>query len=146
MPLWELRRQLAGPVGSELDLELVRRGNSVDVSLTLEEYEPLQPDFEEVDGSGVLRIPSFGSGTAAQVEALLDGYAGDSLLIDVRGVAGGSAESAYAVAGLFAVGELGSLVDREDRRLETFEGAGGPVLGRHRRPDGSQFPGTGRGS
>lgn len=129
MPLWELRRQLSGPVGSELELELVRRGNSVDVSLTLEEYEPLQPDFEEVDGSGVLRIPSFGSGTAAQVEALLDGYAGDSLLIDVRGVAGGSAEAAYAVAGLFAVGELGSLVDREDRRLEIFEGAGGLYSG-----------------
>jgi carboxyl-terminal processing protease len=129
MPLWELRRQLAGPVGSELELELVRRGNSVDLSLTLEEYEPLQPEFKEVDGSGVLRIPSFGAGTAAQVEALLDGYAGDSLLIDVRGVAGGSAEAAYAVAGLFAVGELGSLVDRDGRKLETFEGAGGLYSG-----------------
>ena len=77
----------------------------------------------------MLRIPSFGSGTAARVEALLDGYTGDSLLIDVRGVAGGSAEAAYAVAGLFAGGELGSLIDRDDRKLETFEGAGGLYSG-----------------
>lgn len=129
MPLWELRRQLAGPAGSELNLELVRRGESVEASLILAEYEPLQPEFEEVDGAGVLRIPSFGSGTAARVEALLDGYAGGSLMIDIRGVAGGSAEAAYAVAGLFAEGELGSLIDREDRKLETFEGAGGLYSG-----------------
>jgi len=129
MPLWELRRQLAGPVGSELKLELVRRGNSVEASLTLEEYEPLPPEFEETRGVGVLRIPSFGSATAAEVEALLDGFEGDSLLIDLRGVAGGSAEAAYAVAGLFAGGELGSLIDREDRKLETFEGAGGLFSG-----------------
>jgi len=129
IPLWELRRQLAGPVGSELNLELVRLGNSIEASLTLDEYEPLPPEFEEIRGVGVLRIPSFGSGTAAQVEALLDGYAGDSLLIDLRGVAGGSASAAYAVAGLFAVGELGSLIDREDRKLETFEGVGGLYSG-----------------
>lgn len=129
MPLWELRRQFAGPVGSELNLELVRRGDSVETSLTLDEYEPLPPEFEEVRGVGVLRIPSFGPGTAAQVEALLAGYAGDSLLIDLRGVAGGSAEAAYAVAGLFAGGELGSLIDREDRKLETFEGLGGLYSG-----------------
>ncbi|MYA08405.1 MAG: hypothetical protein F4060_17225 [Holophagales bacterium] len=129
MPLWELRRQFAAPVGSELNLELVRRGNSVEASLTLDEYEPLPPEFEEIRGVGVLRIPSFDSGTAAQVEALLDGYGGDSLLIDLRGVAGGSAEAAYAVAGLFAAGELGSLIDREDRKLKTFEGAGGLFSG-----------------
>lgn len=129
MPLWELRRQLAGPAGSELKLELVRRGSSVEASLILGEYEPLPPEFEESRGVGVLRIPSFGSNTAAQVDALLDGYAGDSLLIDLRGVAGGSAEAAYAVAGLFAGGELGSLIDRDGRKLETFEGAGGLYSG-----------------
>ncbi len=129
MPLWELRRQLAGPVGHELHLELVRRGDSVDVTLTLDEYEPLPPAFEEVREVGVLRIPSFGSGTADQVAALLDGYDGDSLLIDLRGVAGGSAQASYAVAGLFAAGELGSLIDREDRKLEIFEGAGGLYSG-----------------
>ncbi|MCY4026894.1 MAG: S41 family peptidase [Acidobacteria bacterium] len=129
MPLWELRRQLAAPAGSELQLELLRRGESIETSLVLAEYDRLPPEFEEVRGVGVLTIPSFDEGTAARVEALLDGYAGDSLLIDLRGVAGGSAEAAYAVAGLFAEGELGSLIDREDRKLETFEGAGGLYSG-----------------
>ena len=129
MPLWELRRQFAGPVGSELNLELVRRGESVEATLVLDEYEPLPPELEDVEGVGVLRIPGFGAGTAAEVEALLEGYAGDSLMVDLRGVAGGSFEAAYAVAGLFAEGELGSLLDREDRKLETFEGAGGLYSG-----------------
>lgn len=129
MPLWELRRQLAAPAGSELQLELLRRGESIETSLVLAEYDLLPPEFEEVRGVGVLTIPSFDEGTADRVEALLDGYAGDSLLIDLRGVAGGSAEAAYAVAGLFAEGELGSLIDREDRKLETFEGAGGLYSG-----------------
>ncbi len=129
MPLWELRRQLAGPAGSELNLELVRRGDSVEATLILDEYDPAPPEFEEVRGVGVLRISSFDAGTAARVEELVDGYAGDSLLIDVRGVAGGSFEAAYAVAGLFAEGELGSLLDRADRKLATFVGAGGLYSG-----------------
>jgi len=129
MPLWEIWRQLTGPEGSELDLELVRRGESIEVTLLLAEYEPVPPTFEEVRGVGVLTIPRFGAATAGEVEALLRGYAGATLLIDVRGVAGGSVPAAYAVAGLFAEGELGSLIDREDSKLATFNGAGGIYSG-----------------
>lgn len=127
MPLWEVRRQLAGPVGSNVLLELIRRGEEdpVEVELVLAEYDLLPPEFEEVRGIGVLTVPSFGSDTADQVEAALAGYAGDSLLIDLRGVAGGSVADAYAVAGRFVQGELGALVDREDRELLSFDGAGG---------------------
>lgn len=125
MPLWELRRQLAAPAGSELQLELLRRGESIETSLVLAEYDLLPPEFEEVRGVGVLTIPSFDEGTADRVDAVLAGYAGDSLLIDLRGVAGGSVADAYEVAGRFAQGELGGLVDREDRELLSFEGAGG---------------------
>ncbi len=129
MPLWELRRQFAGPVGAELDLELVRRGDSVEVSLALGEYEPPPPELEEVRGVGVLRIPSFGDDLPQQVKALLDGYGGESLLIDLRGVAGGDDEAAYAVAGLFVDGDLGGLVDRHDRQLASFAGSGGLYSG-----------------
>ena len=129
MPLWELRRQLAGPVGSELHLELVRLGDSIEQSLTLGEYDALAAEFEEVRGVGVLTIPSFGADTAAQVDAALAGYEGASLLIDLRGVAGGSEADSYAVAGLFAEGELGSLLDREDQKLQVFDGGGGLYAG-----------------
>lgn len=129
MPLWELRRQLAGPVGSELLLELVRLGDSIEQSLTLGEYDPMAAEFEEVRGVGVLTVPSFGADTAAQVGAALAGYEGASLLIDLRGVAGGSEPDSYAVAGLFVEGELGSLLDRDDRKLQVFEGVGGLYAG-----------------
>lgn len=129
MPLWELVRQLAAPVGSELRLELVRRGESIDASLVLAEFDLLPPEFEEVRGVGVLTIPSFGADTVDQVDAALAGYEGASLLIDLRGVAGGSVTDAYAVAGRFAQGELGSLLDREDRELQSFDGGGGLYSG-----------------
>ena len=45
----------------------------------------------------------------------------EKLLIDLRGVAGGDAESAYAVAGLFTGGELGALRRRE-QDVEVFSG------------------------
>ncbi|MCY3970830.1 MAG: S41 family peptidase, partial [Acidobacteria bacterium] len=131
MPLWEVRRQLAGPVGSNVLLEVVRSSEEdpLEVSLALAEYDFLPPEFEEARGVGVLTIPSFVEGTAEHVEAALAGYAGDSLLIDVRGVAGGSVADAYAVAGRFVQGELGGLVDREDRELLSFKGAGGLYSG-----------------
>ena len=131
MPLWEVRRQLAGPVGSRVRLELVRPSEEdpVEVELVLAETDPLPPEFEEVRGVGVLTIPRFASDTADLVAEALAGYEGDSLLIDVRGVAGGSVAGAYDVAGRFAEGDLGGLLDREDRELRSFEGAGGLFAG-----------------
>ncbi|MCY3966904.1 MAG: S41 family peptidase [Acidobacteria bacterium] len=131
MPLWEVRRQLAGPVGSNVLVELVRSRveDPLEVSLVLAEYDLLPPEFEEVGGVGVLTIPSFAAGTADHVDAALAGYEGDSLLIDLRGVAGGSVADAYEVAGRFAQGELGGLVDREDQKLLSFEGVGGLYSG-----------------
>jgi len=127
MPLWEVRRQLAGPVGSEVFLEIVRPSEEdpIEIGLVLAENEPLPPDFEEVRGIGVLTISSFDAGTAALVAEALAGYEGDSLLVDLRGVAGGSVAGAYAVAGRFAQGDLGSLLDREDRAVKSFAGEGG---------------------
>ncbi len=127
MPLWEVRRQLAGPIGSRVRLEIVRsrEPDPIEIGLVLAEHDPLPPQFEEIRGVGVLTIPSFDAGTAALVAEALAGYTGETLLIDLRGVAGGSAAGAYAVAARFAEGELGSLLDREDRELSSFEGAGG---------------------
>lgn len=127
MPLWEVRRQLAGPVGAEVRLEVVRSSEEdpIEVVLVLAEHDPLPPEFEEVRGVGVLTIPSFAADTEALVAEALADYEGDSLLIDLRGVAGGAAVAAYAVAGRFAHGALGSLLDRNDRELRSFDGAGG---------------------
>ena len=146
MPLWEVRRQLAGPVGANVPVELIRSSEEdpLEVSLVLAEYDLLPPEFEEVRGVGVLTIPSFDEGTADRVETALAGYAGESLLIDVRGAAGGSVADAYQVAGRFVQGELGGLVDREDRELLRFDGRGRPLLRRHRGTGRPEFPGRRR--
>ena len=54
---------------------------------------------------------------------LMGSVQGDELLIDLRGVAFGDVERAYEVAKLFAGGDLGFLVKR-DEKLETYTGAG----------------------
>ena len=51
-------------------------------------------------------------------------------MIDLRGVAGGDPAAAYAVAELFAQGDLGRL-ERKGDRLESFAGAAEPVWQGH---------------
>src|SRR6185295_3002855 len=51
---------------------------------------------------------------------------GDRLALDLRGVAAGDPEAAYAVARLFATGDLGALSGRKGP-ISTFTGSDAPV-------------------
>ena len=82
---------------------------------------------------GVLRVARFEPSTAAAVRQVVAGAARDGrdrLVIDLRGVAGGDPAAAYAVAELFAQGELGRL-ERKGDRLESFAGDAEPVWQGH---------------
>ena len=64
----------------------------------------------------MLRIPRIDSAAAEATRFLLaqakaEGAA--KLLVDLRGISGGEPEAAYAIAGLFASGELGTLREKE---------------------------------
>jgi len=127
VPMWEIQEMLAGDPGTKLHLHLVRYAETRDADLTLGAFPEPVPTVEEHDGVPVLSIPVIDDDTTARVAALLDGIADKAeLVIDLRGTAGGDAEAAYALAGLFADGELGHLSERGED-LETYRGDGEPA-------------------
>lgn len=113
LPLWQIRETLARQPGSSVALEIVRRGESRDVTLLLGPFDRPAAHLQPRHGVQVLRISSFDANTAARVAELLSAGGSGALLVDLRGVAGGDAEAAYDVAGNFAAGQLGSLSGRD---------------------------------
>lgn len=127
MPLWKMREALAGPPGTQVDLELLRLGAPVKMSVKLGPYAATAPELTESGGVPVLRIPGFDAETAAQVEPLLAKLKGkDGLLVDLRHVATGDPRAAYATAGLFVGGDLGVLT-RRGQTVEKFEAERSPA-------------------
>jgi carboxyl-terminal processing protease len=126
LPHWQLDRLFAGELGSRLACRVVRQGDTHRLDLELADYTPPAPRLETPhEGVGLLRIAHFEAATAERVRPLLAELAGrgvDKLLLDLRGLAGGPGAAGYAVAGLFAEGELGRLV-RRGETLQEFRGA-----------------------
>ncbi len=136
MPLFEIQAILAGPAGTEIELERIHQGQKKQIQLTLGEYTPPGVALEAQRGVAVLRLAGFHQDTLTHVETSLETIAAgtaalpdlgetDKLLIDLRGVAGGDEDVAYRVAGLFAGGELGALKAR-DEEIEVFRGGESP--------------------
>lgn len=129
MPLWEIQEILAGRPGTKLDVEVIRLGEPVKVSFTLEPFPVPAPSIAEVEGAPVLRVPTFDGETASRVKALVEANAAkarNGLLIDLRGVSSGDPEAAYAVARLFAKGDLGVL-SRRSEQIQTYAANEPPV-------------------
>lgn len=113
IPLWEIQASLAGEPGTTVELELLRRGQTVDTLLELARYAPRPPALTRHDGVPLLRIDRFEAGVEGPVSELLASLAGEPrLIVDLRGVAGGEAAAAYRVADLFVGGVLGELRNR----------------------------------
>ncbi|HVR30825.1 MAG TPA: S41 family peptidase [Thermoanaerobaculia bacterium] len=119
LPQWKIEERLSGAPGTRVELEVLRAGETKDLVLELSEFEPLVAYLEEFEGVPLLRIAAFSAEAPRRVRELLSGVAGDELLIDVRGVAFGEVETAYEVAKLFADGDLGFLLKR-DQKLESY--------------------------
>jgi carboxyl-terminal processing protease len=116
MALWESQMLLANESGN-LRVELLRRGQSKEVELTLGPFVRTMPSVAVEEGTPVLRIAAFSDSAVANVEALIGEEPiaeSPQLVIDVRGVAGGSIEAAYSMAGLFFKGDLGELRGRSE--------------------------------
>lgn len=126
MPVWEINRELVPVDGRELELEVVRRGETKTLKLKLAPSEPPAPSLSAVQGFPLLRIPRIDSAAVEAVRALLARATTESttkLIIDLRGLLGGDPEAAFALAGLLAEGDLGTL--REKEKVErSFTGSG----------------------
>ncbi|HSL82087.1 MAG TPA: S41 family peptidase [Thermoanaerobaculia bacterium] len=121
MPMWEIQKVLAGAPGTEVSLKVVRFAETRDATVTLRPFAVPAPALEMRDGVAVVSLAAIDRATPEGVRGLLERAReadADRLLLDLRGVAGGDAEAAYEVAGLFAGGDLGRL----ERRGEALQG------------------------
>lgn len=126
-PLWGIQEILAGKPGTKVSLDMLRIGEPVQASFELKPFNPPPASLSEVDGAPVLRIQSFEPETPAQVRAILQKQSWkEGLVLDLRGVSSGEAESAYGTAELFANGDLGALQRRQEI-LKTFAGKQQPL-------------------
>jgi carboxyl-terminal processing protease len=129
MPLWQFQTLLAGEPGTELGLEILRRGQSLEKTLVLGLYETQPPSLDQREDTAVLRIFRFEQGDVATLREILARLVDsdqEKLLIDLRQVSGGDSQTAYAMAGLFAEGDLGELKTREEATLQ-FQGMERPL-------------------
>ena len=129
MPLWQLQTLLAGDPGTELDLEILRRGQSHERQLVLGVYETKPPTLKLRNDSAVLRIARFEQEDLQTLRQILAGLVDSDqsrLLIDLRQTSGGDSQAAYAMAGLFVEGKLGELRGRDEATLQ-FEGMERPL-------------------
>ena len=116
MPVWEINRELVPKDGRDLELEVVRRGETKTLQLKLAESVPPAPSLAPVQGHPLLRIPRIDGAAVDAVRALLQRASAEGttkLMLDLRGISGGEPEAAYALAGLLAEGELGTLRVKE---------------------------------
>ena len=126
MPVWEINQAFVPADGRELELEVVRHGDTKTLKLVLAPAEPPAPTLAPVQGYPMLRIPRIDSAAVEVTRFLLARATAEGaakLMVDLRGIAGGDPEAAFALAGLFAEGDLGTL--REKEKVEkSFTGSG----------------------
>ena len=128
LPMWKVQQMLAGEPGTALDLELIRYAEPVQADLTLAAFDEPAPTLETEGEVAVLTVPAITDETPGRVREMLSrGDRPERLLLDLRGVAGGDAEAAYEIAGLFTNGEIGRLKHR-DETLASFAGGEGEAL------------------
>ena len=129
MPLWQIQSALAGEAGTQLAIEVMRRGQPHEMEIELAAFARRSAVLEDRDGAAMLRIHDCEPATVGEAEKALASLAeagGDRLLVDLRGVAGGDPSLAFGLGELFASGPLGSLRDRNGE-IESFAAAGEPV-------------------
>lgn len=136
--LYGLNRRLHGPPDSKVEIG-VRRGD-IEKTFVVVRKKFVAPTVTAFrDGAlTYLRISSFNSGTAEQVEAQVrrlartadDGEA-RGLILDLRGNAGGLLDQAVAVADLFLQAGQGILwtAGRHPGSFQTYQASGGDLLG-----------------
>lgn len=115
MPLWRIHEILSRKEGTRVQVETVRSSEGQDFEIVLaRERPPATTKIVDRDGLAYLRLSELKPETVASIRQQLPLVGERPLLIDVRGVAGGDEEAAYAMAGLFATGKLGELRARDE--------------------------------
>ena len=123
-PRWMALQLFSREPGEKLGLELLRGGDSLEVSL---EFGPFSlPDVEslQVDGERLIRITRFTQQAVRHLAAVLTGLKDRGvkrMILDLRGSFQGEPEISFSVADLFADGSFGTLISK-DRIVTSYSG------------------------
>jgi carboxyl-terminal processing protease len=124
--LYDARQLLNGPAGSEVKLRILR-GTPRPVTLTVKRAATKTPSAEarmDAGKIGVLRVNSLAEGEAPDIRSRLQELmkqGAQKIVLDLRGVAGGSLTEAVSVANLFIKdGPLAQTIGREGKTLKSF--------------------------
>ena len=124
--LYDAKQLLNGPSGTEVKLRVLRAGTRP-LALTVKRAPVQTPGVEtrmETGRVGVVRINSLGEGEAAVVQKRvqeLQKQGAQKVLLDLRGVAGGTLAEGVKVANLFIRdGALAQTIGRGNKSLKTF--------------------------
>ena len=129
LPLWRIHEEFASEPGRTLEVEILREGEPTAVSIELADYAVPDTTLSEQDGVSILRLHRLDGEAVQQVTdhlAALRDQGQDKLLVDLRGLAGGSAEASFALGELFASGVMGELKNAEGT-VEQFEATDEPA-------------------
>jgi len=132
--LYDARQLLNGAPGSEVKLRILRAGTRpFPLSIKRAPYQTPAPEVKVETGKiGIVRVNSLSDGESVLVrtrvqELLKQGV--QKLVLDVRGVAGGSLNEAVRVANLFIRdGALAQTVGRSNKTLETLKAEPGNAV------------------
>ncbi len=135
MSVWEAQRRLAGPVGTDTKVRVIRARRSEPEDLTLQRraLAVQRPTAEVVDKDmGYLRVPSFAKGESEVVASkmkMLVSAGMHGLLIDLRSTADGSLNEATAMSDLFlAPGKRIAEIKGQDRETKVDTSTSQPVV------------------
>ena len=124
--LYDAKQLLNGPSGTEVKLRVLRAGTRP-LALTVKRAPVQMPGVEtrmETGRVGIVRINSLGEGEAAVVQKRvqeLQKQGAQKVLLDLRGVAGGTLAEGVKVANLFIRdGALAQTIGRGNKSLKTF--------------------------
>lgn len=128
--LYDAKQLLNGTAGTEVKLRILR-ANARPLTLAVKRGTFKAPAVEgrmEAGKIGIIRINSLADGEAADVKARLkelQKQGAQKIVLDLRGVAGGSLTEAVSVANLFIKeGTLAETIGRENKVLKTFTADG----------------------
>lgn len=120
LALWEVESLLAGKPGGRIRLLVVRDGKPQrhTIDIVRAGWSPASPSASRSGSETIVKVPSFGPGTAAAVKTILAPLDRTKpLVLDLRDNAWGSYDEAARTAALFVpAGPLGEL---KGRKIET---------------------------
>lgn len=125
LDLYDVKSLLMGPSGSSVEISLINR-KTEKIKLTRGNVPPASTEARLVESQiGYVKVPILGKGQAEAVEAAIKEVikkGAKSIVLDLRGSAGGDLKEGVAVADFFLKsGTIAKSIGRKDKVLATYD-------------------------